>query len=92
MRDHDRHKDVEYTVLDDAGRSISFRTLKEAVWSAFLASSSTGKWVNVNVLIYSEAGALWYGGDEARRMYLDDPEASVFDQIKLKAYSEGMLP
>lgn len=34
----------------------------------------------IDVCIWSEEGAHWYGGDDAVTQYQEDPEASVFER------------
>ncbi len=90
----DRHPDVEFAV-DDGGEERIFHTFEEAAGFAATIALAGGRrpsGVFVNVLIFSEDGALWYGGDDAFDAYEEDPDASVFERIRIKAENEGMVP
>lgn len=52
-----RHKDVEFSVDDWSGNERIFKTFDEACGFAVAKAVSRGEEVNLNVLIYSEAGA-----------------------------------
>lgn len=45
-------------------------------------AASNGEASSVDVLVWTEAGARWYGGDDAIERYREDPEASVFERIE----------
>lgn len=88
-----RHTDVEYSV-DWPGN-----TMQETVYDNFadaakaLVSLCTGSGkATLNVLIFSEAGARFYGGDTAVEQYLEDPEASVFERFEFKCNAVGRVP
>jgi hypothetical protein len=86
------HKDVEFAVDDASGNERIFSTYGEAAAFAIAVAASRGKTVNLDVLVYSEAGAHAWGGEDAVEQYLDDPEASVFDRIIIAADSVGRIP
>jgi hypothetical protein len=86
------HKDVEFSVDDASGRERVFRTPDEAAGFAISLALSHGKTVDLNVLVFSKAGARWWAGDEGAEMYDEDPEASVFERIEIKANSVGRIP
>jgi len=48
--------------------------------------------VNLDVLVWNEEGAEWYGGDDAVERYREDPEASVFERFEIKVNPVGMVP
>lgn len=85
------HPDVEFQVLDRTGKEVYLKTLDEAALHAFYDSLSTGKWTGIYVIVRSEAGARWYGGDAAIEQYRSDPEASVFEKLNLNVRSEGTI-
>lgn len=84
-----RHKDVEYSVndTDSIGKERIFKTPGEAAAYAVSLSMSDGRPYNLDVLVWSRAGAKWYrgpGGD-GEMEYDEDPEASVFERIVIRA-------
>jgi len=87
-----KHKDVEYAVDDASGEQRIFDTADEAAGFAVAMAVSRGEEVNLDVLIYSKAGAKAYGGDDAVEQYEEDPEASVFERIVIEADSKGRVP
>jgi hypothetical protein len=86
------HKAVDFAVDDASGNERIFKTFDEAAGFATSLSASTGAPWNVDVLVWDEGGADWYGGDDAVEMYLEDPEASVFERIVIRADSAGRVP
>ena len=87
-----KHKDVEFLVEDASGKQRVFETFDEAAGFAAVLSISTGKRWFVDVLIYSDKGAFWYGlqGDWDEGGW--DEEASVSDRIEIFAESLGKVP
>lgn len=53
--------------------------------------SSKQQPVNLDVLIYSEAGANWWGGSDEVESYLEDPDASVTARIEVSADFLGRI-
>lgn len=86
------HKDVEYAVDDASGHERVFRTADEAAGFAVSLALSDGGPHNIDVLVWSVEGAKWYGGDGAVDQYEEDPEASVFERIEVRATSHGRIP
>jgi hypothetical protein len=87
-----RHPGVEFAV-DDANRTEHvFKTFDEAASFAVGLARSNGSRVNLDVLVYSPAGAAWWAGDDAVADYHDDPDASVFERIEIRADSLGRVP
>jgi hypothetical protein len=82
-----KHPDVEFAVGDK-----HYERFNEAAGIAVARAVSKGKDEVIDVLVHSKAGARWYGGDEAVEMYDEDPEASVFERIWVRAGSEGRVP
>lgn len=87
----DTHKDVEYHVEASGGKAQIFKKYSEAATFAFTIATSRGE-ANLDVIIYSKAGARFYGGDDAVEQYEEDPEASVFERFELKVNNIGRVP
>jgi len=85
------HPDVEFHVLDDQGQDRYFRTFDEAALVVFYGALRDDRWRNLQVLVRSEAGAKWWGGEDAVERFRSDPDASIFEQLKVKVNSEGMI-
>jgi len=86
------HKDVEYAVEDGSGKERIFKTPDEAAGFA-VSMALSGRPAYIDVLIWSRAGAVWYrGSDDGGDEYDEDPEASIFERIRVKAESEGRVP
>ena len=86
------HKDVEYAVESYDGREKIFRSFQDACSHAVTMSVSHGKYVNIDILVWSKQGARSLYGDEGVEQYLEDPEASVFERIVIQAESVGRVP
>lgn len=84
-----KHKDVEYQV---GNMKKTYSTFDEAAATAVSIALSHGATVQLDTLVYSEAGAKWLMGDDGVEMYREDPDASVFERIQIKANSEGRIP
>lgn len=91
-REEKTHDDVEYAVDDYQGEERIFKTFDEAAGFAFSVAASRGETVNLDVLIWSEEGAEWYGGDSAVEQYNEDPEASVFERLEITVNNAGRIP
>lgn len=87
-----KHKDVEYYVGGGRDGEAPAQDFDEAATLAVVRSVSTGQPVIVDVVIFSRAGAKFYGGDEGVAQYKEDPEASVFERIVIQAQSQGRVP
>lgn len=85
------HKDVEYAVNDASDRQRIFKTVDEAASFAVSIAISRGRPVNLDVLAWSKAGAFFLYGDEGAEQYEEDPDASVFERIEIKANSLGRI-
>ncbi len=86
------HPQVEFSVDDSSGHERIFKTFDEAAGFAVSIAASDGRPHDIDVLVYSSRGADWYGGDWAVEQYEDDPDASVFDRIKVRADTQGRIP
>jgi hypothetical protein len=74
--------EIDDRVFDDVGKASAHA----------IAKAIADKPVYLDVIVYSEEDAKAYGGDEAAERYREDPDASVFDRIIIKAESLGMVP
>lgn len=86
------HRDVEFAVDDASGHERIFHSPDEAAGFAVAMCLSDGREHNLDVLVCSEAGARAYQGDDGADEYLEDPEASVFERIVIRADSQGRVP
>ena len=86
-----RHKDVEFAVDDASGHERTFRTFDEAAGFAVMVAASGKSNVAIDVLIWSRAGARWWGGDDAVEQYNDDPDASVSHRFEIKVNDYGRI-
>jgi hypothetical protein len=84
------HPDVEYAVNDASGKERIFKTFDEAAGFAVGIALSRGE-TDLDVLIWSEEGAEWYGGDDAVEQYNEDPEASVFERFEISVNAVGRV-
>lgn len=85
------HPDVEYSVEDESGKERIYRTMSAAQQAAMEVAMTIGG-ATLDVLIWSDKGAEWYGGPDAVERYDEDPEASVFERYEIKVNFEGMIP
>jgi hypothetical protein len=90
-RERKTHPQVEFAINDASGRERIFKTWDEAAGFA-LSLACSGRTVNLDVLIWGESGARFWGGDDAVEQYREDPEASVFERIEIKADPMGRVP
>ena len=86
---HLKNKDVEFAI-DVNGKEHIFDTFNEAAGFALQVAIS-GNDVDLDVLVYSEAGAKWIGGDDAVEQYREDPEASVFNRYRIRVSDQGRV-
>lgn len=85
-------KDVEFQVSNYKGDIIdTCKSIEKASVLAIGAAVSSGSAI-IDTLVYSEKGARWLGGDDAVEQYKQDPEASVFERIEIKANFVGRVP
>lgn len=85
------HKHVDFEVTDLSGNPHRFRTFDEAAGFAVSVSASFGGSVYIDVVVWSKAGARFYAGDDGVEEYEEDPEASVFDRLVVRADSQGRV-
>ena len=87
-----KHPDLEYHIELCNNAIKVTEDASEAFSLAVACAASDGKPHTVDVVCYSEKAAQEYGGDDAVEQYLEDPEASVFDRIVIRAESQGRIP
>jgi len=85
------HKDVEFAVDDASGNERIFKTWDQAAGFA-VSLAASGRRTNIDILVYSEAGARALYGDDGVERYREDPEASVFERIEVRANDVGRVP
>lgn len=84
------HPDVEYAVDDVEGLEHIFTDFASAA-SFALGLAVSGREVFLDVLVHSEPGARWFGGDDAVEQYREDPDASVFQRLKIQVQDLGRV-
>jgi hypothetical protein len=85
------HRDVEFAVDDAGGVERIFQTFNEAAGFALAVGAAHGEPINIDVLVSSEAGAAWWGGDAAVESYRADPDASVSDRVVVRVEHVGRV-
>lgn len=80
-----KHDQVEYEV---GGKN--FETFADASKRAMLTAVDTGE-ATIDVLVWDEAGAEAYGGEDAVERYREDPEASVFERFEIRVNNAGRV-
>lgn len=85
-----RHPDLEFHVDVDSGTAVR-SSFDEAVALAVVRSVSNGTDVCVDVVCWSRAAAVAYAGDAGGSSYDEDPDASVFERIVVRAQSLGRI-
>jgi hypothetical protein len=91
MRSKGRHKDVDFEV--SAGEKTQHtKDWSEAVLLAVAFSASRGgEEAVVDVVVHSKAGAKHWLGDDGVEQYEEDPEASVFQRVSIRAVDKGRI-
>lgn len=91
MRTKPQHKDVEFAV--SAGEVTKY--LKQwdeaAALAVAMSVSRGGEEAVIDVLVHSRAGAKHWAGDYGVEQFEEDPEASVFDRVSIRAESRGRI-
>jgi hypothetical protein len=82
------HEDVEFVA---GARGESYKTFDEAAAAALHEAIGSDHPVQLNVLVYGEAGARWWAGDVGVEKYRNDPEVSVFQRLEISARDVGMV-
>jgi len=84
-------KTPEYHVDKPDGTTAIFKSPAEAAQLA-VAIGLSGRVAHIDVICWSEDAARAYGGDDAVEQYQEDPDASVFERIVIRAESQGRIP
>ena len=92
MKSKGRHKDVEFEV--SAGeKTAHFKNWDEAaVMAVAMSASRGGAEAVIDVVVHSRAGARHWLGDHGVEMYDEDPDASVFQRVSIRATDKGRIP
>jgi hypothetical protein len=85
-----RHKDVEYQIDCPNGKTETFKTFDQAA-SLAVSIAASGRPCNIDVLVYSKAGARFVAGDEGVEEYNEDPDASVFQRLVVSVDVQGRI-
>lgn len=80
------HKDVEFHVQTQV-----YKTFKEACFHAVSRASCGEADITIDIVIWSKAGARWWGGDDAVTAYQEDSEASVFERLEISVNNVGRV-
>lgn len=83
-----KHKDVQFEVQGHP----PYDTFTEAAGQAVSSAVIRGKDVFLDVVVHSRAGARWWRGEDGVDDYDEDPEASVFERIRIRADDQGRVP
>jgi hypothetical protein len=73
---------VEFHVNDMSGKARVFKKFDEAA-SFAVSVAVAGRTVNLDVCIWSEKGARWWGGPDAVRDYKEDSEMNCAEMVIL---------
>jgi len=84
------HKDLEFQV-EQNGKLHSYKNFEDACVTAVSISASTGKEVELNVITWSKAAARAWMGSHGVEVYEEDPEASIHEQLVIKATARGRV-
>lgn len=86
------HRDVRFHVSAAGETDMEiYQTFDEAAGMAVVQAMSEGKKVHIDIVVWSKAGARWLYGDDGVEQYEEDPEASVFERIEVKANILGRI-
>jgi len=84
-------KDLEFHVDRPDGTTFISKDFNKAAGLAASIACSNGEPVNVDVIAWSSAAARAWAGDDGVESYEEDPDASVFDRIVIKAERLGRI-
>jgi len=87
------HKDVEFQVYsgENDPREEMFKEADKAFAAVGFRCVTSGE-ATLDVIVWSRAGARWYGGDSAVEQYDEDPEASIFERFEFRCNALGRVP
>jgi hypothetical protein len=84
-------KDLEFHVDRPDGTTLVTKNFDDAASLAISIACSNGQPVNIDVLAYSRAAARAWDGEDGVESYNEDPDASIFDRIVIRAESLGRI-
>jgi hypothetical protein len=83
-------KDLEFHV-DVNGNTQVFNAFATAIEVAVVYSIRTGRPVFVDVVTWSEKAAYAFAGSDGVERYAEDPNASIFQRIEIRANDLGRI-
>lgn len=84
------HKDVEFHIFEVGSDDNIQRRWDKACEAALSHAYRTGQ-ATIDVVILSEDGARFWGGDNAADHWLEDPDNSVFERLEIKLNNCGRI-
>lgn len=91
MKPIGRHKDVEFEVSAGERTNTLSSWSEAATLAVAMSASRDGEEAVIDVLVHSRAGAKHWLGDLGVEVYDEDPEASVFQRISIRARDKGRI-
>jgi len=85
------HKDVEFHV-ERPDRTVKVARDFDKAAGLAVAIAASGRSAFIDIIVWSEAGARALYGDEGAESFREDPGASVFERIEIKANNLGRVP
>ena len=86
------HPEVEFATDRPARDSaVHHASWADACVRALNIAAAEGEAI-IDVLIFGPEGAKAWGGDDAVEEYEEDPEASVFQRLRVRVCDEGRVP
>lgn len=82
---------LEFAVNDASGEERIFSSFDKACGFAVGIAASTGRNVHVDVLVHSRSAAKAWAGEYGTEVYDEDPDASVFQRIVVRAEDRGRI-
>lgn len=81
------HPDVSFEIEEEWG---GYNSKEEAFARACVLAASRGK-VILDVVVFSEAGARWWGGEDSVESYRQDPDCSVLERLEITVNNLGRI-
>lgn len=86
-----KHTDLEFHVEDANQTTHMIKNFDEAAGFAISIACAGKPEVYIDVLCWSRAAAVAYGGDHGGEVYDEDPETSIHERIVIRAESIGRV-
>lgn len=83
---------LEYHVADETGKLHGIYEHPDDAGAVAFFIALTGRKAILDVTIWNRDGAFAYGGEEAVKEYLEDPDASVFERVECTVNVVGKVP